>query len=473
VDSPQTRQSTKRTYLRLLAILLLALPLLLAGWFARMLFWSNAADTQTLAYVLTALDQGKPEAILQIYPPLPAILTLAAPSSWMPLLVAALAAGVLLWTVWHELSQTQQPAWVRAALMFALALSPGFIFLGTQSPAEMITLLLLLVAWRNFLDFLRNGATYNGFMVGLMLGLAFYASFQAVIAALAFALATPFFLQVKPKTAPAILTAMTIIVFPTLMALLTWGYLNWIFGASPFGFLQSAYTPVSLDFNAALGLIGRELLSAPLYLVVGAALLRYHAKVLPLYLLPLLLLTWLRTLGLAYAEVFVLSLCLLIALAALPRRASPLWGLVFAAAVMQVIVGFVVPAYTPEVQTWRDTLLTGQPQESVVLNAEIAARLKAAPDHSILADSDQVQFFIVEAGSSRTFLLPGDSRYELALSSPAEHVDYLLISETGGDTLAEHYGEHLPDDFTAEARWQGWTLYRARTAAPLLSKSSG
>jgi hypothetical protein len=430
----------------------LSLPLSVLGWFAIQMGFTGSLST--LAQALITLSQGAPERIIQQYPPLPALVATALPSPYSLLLIGALGGGAVLRLLWEELRQTGQHPLVCLALVLSLMISPAFSFLATQSPGEIVTLLLFIIAWRNFLRFMREGTTYNGFMAGLMLGLGFYASIYSLFYALIFALATPVFLRTNRQRLPMTITAVAVVAFPTLMAFVTWGYLNWIFTGRPFGFWDNVTTPVMLHFGEALGLTLREMLQLPLYPLVGLMIGVYAPKRLPVYLAPLLLIALARTIGLAYSEAFAISMYSVIALISLPRCALPLWGvgLVFVA-----IAQLTLPSYTPEIQSWRSVLLSGEIQSPTALQQELAAKFGALPPRRILADSRTVEPFIALAGTAQPFVLPGDSTFQLALSNPKDRVDYLVIAPH--DALASHYGDRLPDGFVPTLQLDGWTLY--------------
>jgi hypothetical protein len=82
--------------------------------------------------------------------------------------------------------------------------------------------------------------------------------------------------------------------------------------------------------------------------------------------------------------------------------------------------------------------------------------------------AEGVENFIVQAETAAPFVLPGESRFTLALGQRATFVDYILMPERVGSTLYERYGTTPPPGFVIEAYGQGWLPLRRVEAALLL-----
>ncbi|WP_152917997.1 hypothetical protein [Ardenticatena maritima] len=475
-------------YGHLVGAFIFAIPFLwLAVWVHSLGFISDTHAVFT-AKVLLALDRGRLEFVGFTYPPLPFLLTMLAPSPLTPSIWSALAAGATAWLLWQHLWQTRFSTGILVLLLVAMAITSSSAYVATQSLDEMSTLFFFLLAWRFFLGFTHRRETWGGFAAGLVLGLAFFFHAYAVLFGVLYALATPFFRVLPPDIPPrkrwqALLTSSVIVAFPSLLAFGTWTYINWLFTgdalrflaepASPvYAFLHPAATPV-YGLVAAVRTVVSDLLHLPLVIAIGVIVAYHTPDRLFAFLIAPLIILLVRAMGLAYPPTFAAGTLSVMALAALPRRASPRWRMLLVpAALLHIAIGLFAPPAQSITREWGLFLLQGTPREADLREQAIAERLRLAPPGSILADDHTAYRLIARAGTARPFLLPVDGDFTAAVQAPRRFVRYVLVAEqpVPGEALAPRYATQAPPGFVLEAAWPGWRLYRRLDTPPLLTE---
>jgi len=486
---PQPARATEGSlawWAHALAILALSLPFLALGWLTNAALFLGDQNARVLSSALLANSQGRIDAALTVYPPLPMMVAMVVPSVLTLVFSAALCAGATMWVLWRLLAQTRQSGVTRLALLLAVAVLPATVFLGTQSFSRMATLLLFVVAWGHFLSFTRERTTWNGFAAGLVLGLAFYLNIYAVVFGVIYAVLALFYVprdanQTFREWLPGALTASIVIIFPTAMAFGTWVYLSWVTTGDGLAFVADATYPLFAsgdpnpqwfaDFNAVLTQALVELAQTPVYLVVGLMTLVHTPKRLLVWILPVALLILVRSAGLLYANVFAVVTMLVFALPFLWRRASPLWGVaLILAAGLQIYANVAVIQPQGEVRDWLQVAFTLDPLPSDARDADLARQLRNAPPRSILADDRRAYQLIARAGTGAPFLTPDDVLFDLALSLPEQYADYLLMADAPGfapDAVGERFAAGLPPGYILDFTWEGWRIYRRGNAFSL------
>lgn len=448
------------------------------------LFVSNSHATTT-AKALLAIDRGRLEFLGFTYPPLPFLLALPKPTPLLLAFEGALFGGATVVALWHALDHGEVPRWMRGAVVLAAVGSPAYVFLATQQVGDVAAMLLVLWAWAGFQRFIFEDRTTTGFAAGLLLGTAFYFSFTAMVYAVLIAALTPAYLSMRrareDRGAETLARAWAVL-FPTLVALGSWTYLNWLFRGDALGFLNDPAIPFraleAVDPGAERGIwavlrmTAGDLAMTPMYGAVAVIVARAHRRALIPYLAPAALIAGLHMAGLTYSEAFAVSALGLVAVVAL--RWVPLSragaALLLVAAAGQVVVGLTVPLQTPEIRLWQDLASSGERRPLDVLEAQIADQLRHAPARSILTDDRSAYRLVSRVGSARPFLLPADADFTIGLSAPRERVRYVLVSLGGvavGDEVARRYVHTAPAGFELDTTWHGWRLYR-RTDAPRL-----
>lgn len=455
---------------QLLGILAFSLPYLLLGWLTQPSLFLGDARAHLLGRTLVALGDLRLENIVLGYPLIPALVAALRPAPTTLMIAAALSAGATLWLLWQMLAAAPFHVLTRLVLLFACAAAPSTAFLATQSFGEMLALLLLLVAWNNFVAFARTNRTWNGFVAGLVIGLAFFVSLYALIYALAFVIFAPFYLYQRGagtlvQQRARIVSGVVVIAFPALMGFLAWSYLSWIFTGDPFRYTRDITAPLAafadgtplLGLRAVLTASLYDVLRLPLYLALGLVTLVYAPRRLLTFLAPLCAIMLTRALGWAYSEPFALATLTLVALAGIPRRRRLGW-LLLPAALLQIVFAFGLESRSAEQSAWRDALLTDAPTLQDQTETQIASLIAAAPAHRVLIDSSAAYRLIARVGSAEPLIDADNAAYQLAVSAPAQYVDYILV--TDGDQLAQRFDREAPAGFALDRTWAGGRLYR-------------
>lgn len=474
----------------LLFCCILAIPFIWLAWSAQNLLYLSNQHAHLVAKALQAIERGRLEIIGFTYPPLPFLLTALFPKPFTPGIIAALAGGATAWLLLSHLIQVPINNFSKVVIVFSLSVMPASLFIATQSLGDMVTLLLFLIAWNQFLRFTRAGETWSGFVAGLVLGLAFFFNPYALIYGLIYALASPLFYHWENK--PLLqrnwqddLTLVVVIAFPTLLAFFSWSYLNWVFSGNPWRFLNDPASPLFTymsaevkpvyGFWAALWSSINDLTRLPLYPVIGIIVLLVSPRRFLAYLTPFIVSIFVRLFGLAYPQSFALTIYSVVAIAGIPRRTPKIWGwILIPIALINLAVAFFTMQQSSELRSW-ETLLIGQkPGISDEFEWKVAQVLAKVPPRTILTDDRGSYRIIARAGTSEPFLLPGDTEFLLALSAPQRYVNYILIPINPvmvGDQVADRFGERDPAGFVLEAAWPGWKLLRKEGAQPLLTQT--
>lgn len=438
-----------------------------------------------VAKTLLAADRRRLEVIGFLYPPLPFLLTLVLPHPFTPSLLASIAAGATTWLLWYDLERTSLPRLVRMLLVVSVVLTPGFLFLATQSLSEILALHLVLVAWHYYLNFIRFGHTFSGFVSGLVLGFAFYVNFYALLYALTLAILVPLF---KPDTEATearsgwfVVSQVFVTAFPALWAVLSWTYINWVFTGNPVTYLVEPGASVidEFRFRASLGErlsdlteFGRELALQPL--LWGVLLLqgwKQWRRVLPLLLL-ISLPSMIRLLGLSCSVALALSTYAVLALAAVPER-LPRWvGLILVTlAAAQAVLQASLVYETGEIREWEQVVVMDERQGKAEVELTLGRFLHEASPAAVLADDRSAYRVIARTRTARPFLLPADENFAAALASPAEFVQYVLVTRNPQprDRVSALFGTDPPAGFILDGQVGDWFLYRREEAPPLLT----
>lgn len=488
-DATRGKNSSLNLGYQLLFSVMLAIPFVWLAWLAQSNLYLSNQHAHLITKALQALQRGRLEIIGFTYPPLPFLLTALYPKPFTPAVIAALAGGATAWLLLSHLIQVPFPAIGKIILVFSLAILPASLFIATQSMGDMVTLLLFLIAWNQFIRFTRAGETWSGFVAGLVLGLAFFFNPYALIYGLIYALASPLFYHWENK--PLLqrnwqddLTLVVVIAFPTLLAFFSWSYLNWVFSGNPWRFLNDPASPLFTYMNpeiapayglqAALWSSLNDLIRLPLYPLIGIIVLTVSPRRFLAYLTPFLVSILVRSFGFAYPQPFALTIYSVVAIAGIPRRAPKIWGwILIPVALVNLLIAFSTMQQSSELRSWENLLVNQKPESSDEFEWKVAQIFAQAPPGSILTDDRSSYRIIARAETSKPFLLPGDTEFILALSAPQRYVNYILIPTGevwGGDQVAARFGDHEPAHFVLEAAWPGWKLFRKEGAQPLLNQ---
>ncbi len=129
---------------------------------------------------------------------------------------------------------------------------------------------------------------------------------------------------------PQALTGVTVILLPTVLAVVSWIYLNWLFTGDPLRFVNDPASPLyafgdpglsSIVGDQALPATVSDVLRVPMYLAVAVLSMRRWGIGRTLtYLSPVVLIAVMRNLGFAYSEHFAVATLVGFAVVSLSER---------------------------------------------------------------------------------------------------------------------------------------------------------
>ena len=419
-----------------------------------------------------ALNRGRLELIGFVYPPLPFLLLLPWPSAMLASLLAALAAGTLAWILWRRVVHLSMPVAVKALLVAAAMGTPTLLYLGSESMSETLALLLFVVAWSGFLKFTRSREARYGVVAGLGLGMAFFVNPHSALVVIPCALSAPLFM--RERSWRGTVAVAFLLIFPVLIAVLAWGYLNWLFTGDPLTFTRGPanslfvhWRPASeglpVGWSAALGATTADLVMSPLYLTSAILVARYWPARLLVFAAPALLIVAVRTAGMIYSEYFAVATFSVVALVALhPRLPRRLWPLLALSAIAHLWMGYASPL-RGEAAIWKERLLGGHLSDADREELSVGEYLAGRPPASIMLDDRTAYRIVARTGTARPFILPADPLYQVAESQPAQFMRYLLVpaepSDLTGGALATIYVGQPPPGVRLARSWPNWRLY--------------
>jgi len=431
------RNSKLATLARISAPLLIALPYLLIGIFVTNQGYLSDAHAGFLSKAYLAADRGRLEVVGFSYPPLPLLLLMFTPSVYAPVVWGSLSVGLLAHSLIVDLLRGRRDRLI--AVLLAVLLSPAVTLLVLNDFSQVIGLLLLWAAWKQYLRWEEERIAAHGFFAGLLFGLAVYATPVALPMAM---LAALLIWPIQRQGFSSWVASALVLLFPVISSVLIWAYLAWIFTGSDAFLYEVFQNPASW----------RPSLVYPLTLLLTLAANR---KRLPYLIVIALTLPLTSLFGFGYTAGFAFAFFLLMALSCMPANTNRL-GL----AVLVLIIAI------SGLRAWPGVVASLEPTKTMRAEKAIGARLARAPEMSILTD-DRVSYrYVAWTGSARPYLLPADAGYRMALSAPDYFVDYILVCP-GNSDLYRRFANQLPLDFQLRWRFNGCS-FLAKNAAPRL-----
>lgn len=280
-------------------------------------------------------------------------------------LLTAFCAGISMQLVTARLVRRGIPVLLLAVLVLSLIAVPALWFEATQNLSGFLALMFLVIALDGFVRFVARNDTIGGFVAGLALAAAFLCDPLALVYAFALGVAAPIFASAQLRDQPGgVRATLCVLLFPLAAISAAWAFLEWRFTGSAYAALRSDQSWFEFNGGAieslgdAVRWVGKVVLRAPVYLMVGAFVTRRRALVTAGYSVPFLGLVLAKWMGFALSDALAFALLVLVALYTVPRSMTPRerW-LLGAAAVAQFVV---VVAWAPagaEFHQWTSQLL--------------------------------------------------------------------------------------------------------------------
>jgi len=357
VSAPiKTTTTTQRSdFLKRLGVGLgLGLPLVVFSLIAAAGGWISPEHSALLDKAGAIAGEGVgPDDLGSFYPPIPVILALALGSGLGLSVVSSFLAGGALYAVWTRMIRRGLTPSVQVVLVASTVLLPAVWYVASQDLALIGGLTMLVLALDGFIRFTVHGETSGGFTAGLCLAGALLFGAEALAYTFCLVVAAIGLGWSRYRgTAGALRAVVMVLAFPTLALLGSWLFLQWQFTGETFvdiGLLSDLGSPVS-----AVWAVLRDLGRVPVYLLVGALLVRSRpifgfALVLPL--VGLVLVEWMAN---RYTAVMAIILLSFLAMISFPRRSSRFeQGMLLVAALGQLAINIAWPIEAvPALSTW-------------------------------------------------------------------------------------------------------------------------
>ncbi|WP_454048633.1 hypothetical protein [Cellulomonas sp. Marseille-Q8402] len=288
----------------------------------------------------------------ETFPPLSAALSSLLGGSHLGMnLVAAAVLGFTLQRLAGVLVREGFGPWATSAVMSIFVLAPPLYFLAANNLESLLGIALLVLALDGIAAFVERRSTEAGFRAGLALGVAVMVDPGAWLYALTLGAVAPFFARRAGQQGRGATTAtVAVLLFPAAAAVAFWLYVSWWFSADALGGMQSAtaagWFPGGVEVSAveAGRQIALALISAPLVLIAFTvravrdpwSLIAPGIAVAGLYLS-----LWLG-LREPVGQSYVLLTALYVLLLAPRRPTHRRQGIIVAAAVVQLALGWLV-----------------------------------------------------------------------------------------------------------------------------------
>ncbi|WP_294181257.1 hypothetical protein [uncultured Schumannella sp.] len=231
--------------------LALAIPTLWVGWRAE----TGSTDelntpNQQLIDHLAGIDWTRADIawVGEIFPPVSTLIAAVVPGGRTGLaIVGALIAGIFLQKVLEIMVQRRVPVSTTVILLMALSVNPLFAYTATQNIAAFLGLAFFGLGIADVLRFVVWGNTQAGFRAGMLLMLATLSDLSGLLYVLTAAMAAPFLRLGRGHSPGARRANVTVVVFPTLAAVGSLLFLNWVFTGNTLGTVGTRTLAGSLE----------------------------------------------------------------------------------------------------------------------------------------------------------------------------------------------------------------------------------
>ncbi|MBA4742576.1 MAG: hypothetical protein H2060_07705 [Azoarcus sp.] len=177
-----------------------------------------------------------PHAPLYLLAPFYYLPGLATP--FAPYLASVLTGGALLTLWYHHLRLRSFPLFTATAMVLLVAMHPVFLWAATGGTEKTLSLLVFYLMCVACVRLLRVGDVRSIIMLGAVLALYFFVDERTAFLFMALLPMLPFLAPMRMLRA-SMLSTFLLISLPSVIAVLSWVYLNWLFHGDPLHFLTS------------------------------------------------------------------------------------------------------------------------------------------------------------------------------------------------------------------------------------------
>ncbi|MCF6235757.1 MAG: hypothetical protein L3J70_05190 [Gammaproteobacteria bacterium] len=488
-----SRQTADFVWLLLLGVLLVVL----CAWLTGNNFNSEVAlrDWVKVIGVLDA-DEFRLEHLGLNTPHLP--LYLLMPFAWLlenslgivPYLLSSLLIALLL-TIWnHQLRHTELVLWQRTLLLMLILLQVPLLWAATTGGHIALTLLVFYFVCQACLRMNFQADLRSFIMLGLSLGLLFFVDAMALFIFIAL---FPFFAVIAPQRIfrEAPLSMYIVIAIPLGVAVITWGYLGWIFEGRVSNFIyqpgstflgawqHAADSPWLIRYGgqwfASLGAAFMLLLVyfPVVFLLLGlVAKRKNHLKIsLTLILVPLIAITFATSKFYLERPIDMLALVIvgiMVQLSIIQIRK----GWKFSAVVLLLVAGGVSGWYNflqmsdPAVHDWRKALFASLDNTHA---ADIAlGQFLSRHRGETLIDDFTAYRVIAARGDAENIALPRSDLFKLQVRRQVPDITYIVVPDPRvGQGGWDRINKHFPDLYASGMKNyqqvydnQGWRVFK-------------
>lgn len=244
--------------------LALAVPYLLTAWVASATNATAALPTPNQALLdhvaMIEWDRADPQWVSQIFPPITTLLAAVIPGARVGLTIAgALVAGIFLQKLIEIMVQRRFPTSTIVILTLAIGANPLFAYNALENFAAFVGLCFFGIAASDLVRFVSWRDTRAGFRAGMLLMLATLSDLSGIVYVLIAAVTAPFLRLARAEQRGARGANVLVIVYPTLAAIGSIGFINWVFTGRPLGPLGRG---ILADTPERLAQVGDLLFSA-------------------------------------------------------------------------------------------------------------------------------------------------------------------------------------------------------------------
>ncbi len=489
-----SRQKADLVWLLLLGLLLTGLCVWLTGN-----NFSHELALRDWTKVLGVLDaeRFRLEHLGLGAPHLPLYLLL--PFAWLspdsqgaaPYLLSGLLIAVLL-TIWnHQLRHKEFALWQRVLLLMLVLLQAPVLWAATTGGHIAFTLLVFYFIYLACLRMNFQADLRSFIMLGLSLGLLFFVD---AVALFVFIALFPFFALIAPRRIflEAPLSVYIVIAIPLGVAVLTWGYLGWIFEGrvgnfidqpgSAFlgGWQHAADSPWLVQYGgqwfaplaAAFALL---LVYFPVVFLLLALVAKQknHLKVsLALMLVPLITIAFATSKFYLERPIEILAFVMVGVMAEL-NVIQIRKGWKFPAVVLLLVVGGVSGWHNflqmpdPVVRDWQSALFA-RLDNAHTADVALGQFLSQHRDDDVLIDDFTAYRVIAARGDTEKMALPQSDAFKLQVRRQVPDIDYIVVpnprvGQGGWDRINKHFPDLYARGMKGYQRvydHQGWRVFK-------------
>lgn len=432
--------------------------------------------------IMIAERRGTVADVVTAYPPLPLVLSipfayLAIPGVFAGALATAFVTAMFATALFRSMRSRRFSWWAAQVAVLCVVASPLMLQALIAGPGAMLLVLAMLMLALGLFGLAEKGAAPDVMLTGFaLLLMAFVHPFGMILAAAclpALAVAAP---PAALMRAPVSL--FLVLAFPLGFSILAFGYVRWLFGADPFGFIATAGSP-------AFGIVGGGA-------SLAAACLRAFLAVILAAPVITAFFVWTRTrrptviagvalvgiivgavfLQIAFGgqrdQVLILAACLPVAaVCAMQAPRSHVYELYICILLVAGIAGgrVAVSAYAAAGDAPQAAAARAAARTETLQFGEILRQAEG-----LLIDTSAHPEFVAARGTAKGLVVPGEPDFELQLKTRQLTSPFIAVRRSGVTHTPDRLNVTFPDLYDSGAPGyrlvygqDGWRVYARLT----------